>query len=272
MHDEHLIVPDWPAPATVRSLITTRQGGVGAAPYASFNLGDHVGDDPAAVARNRERLARNLPAPPCWLRQVHGTAVVDAAIAARLALIPVADGAFARHPGVVCAVLTADCLPVLLCDRAGSIVAVAHAGWRGLQAGILERVVEAMDVPGQRLLAYLGPAIGPQSFEVGAEVRQSFLEAHREAAAAFRPLPCDEGDAGTCPSGGHCRPGDGARQHTGGWLADLYLLARQSLWRLGIEDIHGGEYCTVRQASKFFSYRRDGVTGRMAALIWLGGE
>lgn len=172
------IIPDWPAPARVRSLITTRQGGVSRAPYASFNLGDHVGDDPLAVARNRRQLAERLPAAPCWLQQVHGNTAIDAAAALRSGQVAVADGAFARAAGVVCAVMTADCLPVLFCDRAGTVVAAAHAGWRGLQAGILERTVAAMGVPGARLLAYLGPAIGPQAFEVGAEVRAAFVAAH----------------------------------------------------------------------------------------------
>lgn len=242
------IIPDWPAPASVRSLITTRQGGVSRAPYASLNLGDHVGDDPLAVAANRQRLGRSLPATPCWLQQVHGTTVLDAG--AGSAQVRVADGAFARNVAVVCVVMTADCLPVLLCDRAGTVVAAAHAGWRGLQAGILERTVAAMAVPGVELLAYLGPAIGPQAFEVGGEVRAAFVDAHAQAAAAFKPLP---------------QPVN----RSGGWLADIYRLARQRLASLGVEGVYGGEYCTVSQESRFFSYRRDGVTGRMASLIWL---
>ena len=267
------IIPDWPAPARVRSLITTRQGGVSRAPYASFNLGDHVGDDPLAVARNRQQLAVRLPAAPCWLQQVHGNTAIDAAAALRSGQVAVADGAFARAAGVVCAVMTADCLPVLFCDRAGTVVAAAHAGWRGLQAGILERTVAAMGVPGARLLAYLGPAIGPQAFEVGAEVRAAFVAAHGEAAAAFRRPPPPEEGASTDPGAEYSPALAGAPgRHSGGWLADIYLLARQSLRRLGIDAIHGGVYCTLQQEALFFSHRRDGVSGRMASLIWLSPE
>lgn len=250
MSNKDWIVPDWPAPARVRTLISTRRGGVSVAPYASLNLGDHVGDDPLAVHENRARLAGRLPAAPRWLNQVHGTTVIDAADA-RLPPLPAADAAFARSPGIVCAVLTADCLPVLFCDRSGSVVAAAHAGWRGLQAGILEQTVAAMAVPNTDLMVYLGPAIGPQAFAVGDAVRTAFVDAHAEAAAAFRPLQ---------------------QSGSGGWLADLYLLARQRLARLGVEAVYGGGYCTVQQASRFFSYRREGATGRMASLIWLSTE
>lgn len=264
------IVPDWPAPASVHSLITTRQGGVSGHPFKSFNVGDHVGDDPLAVARNRQQLDQYLPAPPCWLQQVHGTTVIDAVAARSSADVVVADGAFARDPGVVCAVMTADCLPVLLCDRAGAVVAAAHAGWRGLQAGILERTVAVMGVPGRQLIAYLGPAIGPLAFEVGDEVRTAFLDADREAAAAFRSVPISEpgfvgGDRGVENPPRAAAP-------VGRWLADIYLLARQRLCRLGVEAIYGGGYCTVAQEASFFSYRRDGVTGRMASLIWLSAD
>ncbi len=247
------IVPDWPAPARVRSVITSRDGGVSVAPYRSLNLGDHVGDDPLAVAANRQRLGRSLPRAPCWLHQVHGTTVVDAAVAAAGAPVPTADAAFARGVTAVCAVMTADCLPVLFCDRSASVVAAAHAGWRGLYAGILERTVAAMAVPGEQLLAYLGPAIGPGAFAVGDDVRTLFVDAHRQAAAAFQSVEAT-------PTG------------RGGWLADIYLLARQGLQRIGVNAIHGGGFCTVTQASRFFSYRRDGVTGRMASLIWLSDD
>ena len=243
--NEDWIIPDWPAPARVCSLITTRLGGVSVNPYASLNLGDHVGDDPLAVAANRRRLNCRLPAPPFWLNQVHGTAVVDAAISAASTQIPTADAAFTHQAGIVCGVMTADCLPVLLCDRSGTVVAAAHAGWRGLQAGILERTVAAMGLPGTRLLAYLGPAIGPQAFEVGAEVRSAFVDRSDDAAAAFQP-----------------------HDH-GKWLADLYLLARQRMSAKGLAQIYGGDCCTVTDAERFFSYRRDGQTGRMASLIWL---
>ncbi len=236
------ITPDWPAPANVYSLITTRRGGVSAAPYCSFNLGDHVGDDPQRVAQNRADLTACLPALPAWLTQVHGTIVLDAAIVTGA---PKADASVARSPGVVSVVMTADCLPVLLCDRAGTVVAAAHAGWRGLLDGVLERTVEAMAKPAAELLVYLGPAIGPTAFEVGDEVRRAFVAHSAQAADAFRP---------------------GA--NAGKWLADLYLLARQRLQGVGIDNVYGGHDCTYSDAERFFSYRRDGVTGRMASLIW----
>lgn len=236
------IDPQWPAPPSVRALQTTRLGGVSRAPYEAFNLGDHVGDDLAAVAANRERLAACLPAPPLWLKQVHGTAVADVGNA-----VPgvEADAAISRRPGQVCAVMTADCLPVLLCDRAGTVVAAVHAGWRGLCSGVIEAAVAAMGRPGQELMAWLGPAIGPGAFEVGEEVRAAFLARDPEAAEAF----ADQGD--------------------GKWLADLWQLARRRLVALGLSDIHGGGQCTFSEAGRFYSYRRDGATGRMATLIWL---
>jgi len=240
------IVPDWPAPARVRSLATTRHGGVSAGPYASLNLGDHVGDDAQAVAENRRRVAAGLPASPLWLTQVHGSTVLDAGRKTVTGRAPEADAAFSRRSGVVCAVMTADCLPVLFCDQAATVVAAAHAGWRGLHAGVLEQTVAAMACPGERLLAWLGPAIGPAAFEVGDEVRSAFVSAHAESDAAFKAL----------------RPGK--------WLLDIYLLARQALARVGVSAVYGGDCCTVQDAGRFFSYRRDGVTGRMASLIWLG--
>lgn len=242
---EAWIIPDWPVAPNVCSLITTRVGGVSCGAYASLNLGDHVGDDPLAVAENRRRVAAYLPAAPLWLKQVHGVDVLDAAQFSGVSSAPTGDASFTRISGAVCAVMTADCLPVLLCDRVGRVVAVAHAGWRGLAAGVLAKTVQAMALPGAQLLAYLGPAIGPQAFEVGDEVRKIFVDAHREAAAAFQPL------------------------HSGKWLADLYLLARQALGRCGVEAVYGGGYCTVHEEARFFSYRRDGESGRMASLIWL---
>jgi YfiH family protein len=236
------IGPDWPAPARVRALSTTRLGGVSLASYARLNLGDHVGDAPAAVADNRARLRAHLPAEPLWMRQVHGRVCVDAA---RERPGVEADAAFSRTSGVVCAVLTADCLPVLLCDTAGTVVAAAHAGWRGLAGGVIEATVAAMAVPGERLMAWLGPAIGPQSFEVGDEVRAVFLAQAAKAASAFVPRP------------------------DGKWLCDLYMLAAQRLTALGVCRITGAEFCTVREPERFFSYRRDGASGRMASLIWL---
>ncbi len=236
------IAPGWPAPQGVRALSTTRQGGVSGAPWASFNLGEHVGDDPAAVQANRQCLRDALPAEPRWLTQVHGTRCVDAAQAAPGEQ---ADASFTRQRGVVCAVQTADCLPVLLCDENASVVGVAHAGWRGLAAGVIESTVAAMGEPGERLMAWLGPAIGPRAFEVGGEVRDAFLAHDARAADGFVAAP------------------------GGKWLCDIYLLARQRLAAQGIRRITGADFCTVNDGERFFSYRRDGITGRMASLVWL---
>ncbi len=241
-----LIFPEWPAPGNVRACATTRSGGVSLPPYDSLNLGDHVGDEPAAVAQNRQRLLEQLqlPAPPRWLRQVHGIEV--ARLAGALPQTPLeADAAATAAPGVVCAVMTADCLPVLFCDRRGTVVAAAHAGWRGLLNGVLEATVAAMRVPGAEILAWLGPAIGPEAFEVGDEVRDAFISLASPAQPAFRP------------------------HGPGKWLADIYLLARHRLQGCGVTAISGGDYCTYRDAARFYSYRRDGRTGRMASLIWL---
>ncbi len=244
MTEPQFILPDWPAPANVRAAVTTRAGGASRAPYDTFNLATHVGDDPAAVRENRARLraALLLPAEPVWLKQVHGVVMVDAA---QNGVEPEADGAFATQPGAVCAVLTADCLPVLLCNRAGTKVAALHAGWRGLAGGVIEAGVKVLGVPGSELLAWLGPAIGPASFEVGPEVRVAFIQRDTQAAQAFR----------------------GARE--GKYLADIYQLARLRLLRLGVAAVYGGGFCTVTDSARFFSYRRDGATGRMASLIWL---
>lgn len=236
------IIPDWPAPPNVRVLVTTRAGGVSAAPWDSLNLGDHVGDRPAHVAENRRRLLQHLPAEPRWLQQVHGIRCLDAALVDDR---PEADAAFTAAPGVVCAVLTADCLPVLLCDAEGTVVAAAHAGWRGLAAGVLENTVATMGQPGKQLLAWLGPAIGPENFEVGAAVRDLFIAHDAGAAAAFVP-----GVAGK-------------------WQCNIYLLAQQRLLSLGVRPTMNPEYCTVRDSEQFYSYRRDGITGRMASLIWI---
>ena len=240
------IVPDWPAPPGVRALVTTRNGGVSRSPYASLNLGDHVGDDPVAVAANRSRLSEMLAgeASPVWLEQVHGTRIVDAAEYLASRTPPQADAAFARRSGVCCAVMTADCLPVLFCDDSGSVVAAAHAGWRGLLAGVLEQTIVAMGVPPATLLAYLGPAIGAQAFEVGDEVRDAFVADDGVSVAAFAPLP------------------------SGKWLADIYRLARRRLAVQGVDRVFGGALCTASDAQRFFSYRRDGRTGRMASMIW----
>lgn len=235
-----MILPDWPAPPGVHACATTRDGGVSLGPYASLNLGDHVGDDPVAVAENRARLCRELalPAEPLWLTQVHGVTVTEGQGGC-------ADASVAFGPGTICTVMTADCLPLLLCDRAGMRVAAVHAGWRGLLAGVIEAAVTRLGVPGTELLVWLGPAIGPDAFEVGEEVRAAFVAQDETAAAVFTPSPA------------------------GRWLADIYALARQRLARCGVTAVYGGELCTYSDAQRFYSYRRDGVTGRMASLIWL---
>ena len=243
---EDLVFPDWPAPPGVGCLATTRRGGVSTGIFSSLNLGNHVGDDPLSVATNRRIVTARIGGQPVWLNQVHGTRVVDAADYCGANSPPDADAAFTRCPGVVCTVMTADCLPVLLCDDAGTVVAAAHAGWRGLQAGVLEATVVAMGVPGAHLMAWLGSAIGPQAFEVGDEVREAFVSGSPEAASAFR-----------CSS------------VNGKWLADIYGLARQRLSGLGVARVFGGNHCTVSETDRFFSYRRDGQTGRMASMIWL---
>ena len=244
MTDKGWIVPDWPAPPGVRALVTTRAGGASRGAYAGLNLGLNSGDDAEAVARNRASLRQALPAEPLWLRQVHGITVVEADGAAGS---PEADAAIARRPGTVCAVLSADCLPLLLCDEAGSIVAAVHAGWRGLCAGVIEQALRAMGRPPQSLLAYLGPAIGAAAYEVGAEVRAAFVEADRdgECEAAFAP---------------------GA---PGKFHADLYALARLRLAKTGVAGISGGGFCTFTERERFFSYRRARQSGRLGAFIWI---
>jgi polyphenol oxidase len=258
------IVPDWPAPANVHACMTTRAGGFSLPPFHCFNLASHVGDDPAAVAENRRVLRQFLPAEPLWLNQVHGidvacgvasgaasgAALADPAVCAD-AIPPDADASVAFEPNQVRVVLTADCLPVLFCDEAGSVVAAAHAGWRGLAAGVLEATVHAMRTPPERILVWLGAAIGSQAFEVGPEVREIFVEQHPIAGIAFRPaLP------GTF---------DGVPRK---WLADIYTLARIRLASIGVEQVYGGGLCTFTDATHFYSYRREAVTGRMASLIW----
>ena len=239
-----LLIPAWPAPASVRAVISTRNGGVSQSPFDSLNLGDHVGDDPAAVAENRQRLevAAQLPATPIWLNQVHGTRVLDCAESVRNRE---ADAGITSRPGQVFVVMTADCLPVLLCNRTGSRVAAVHAGWRGLADGVIEAALAGFADSAEQLLVWLGPAIGPDAFEVGPEVRERFLQDDPAAVSAFRPG----------------RPGH--------WLADIYQLARLRLERAGVGFIGGGDYCTVTEPERFFSYRRDKVTGRMASLIWI---
>jgi polyphenol oxidase len=245
--EAHLIVPPWPAPANIKTLITTRHGGVSTAPYDSLNLGMHVGDDLSAVAENRRRLQLHLPHAPAWLRQVHGTHVLRAESIANSGLLEEvgADASHTSATGLPCAVMIADCLPVLFCDQAGTQVAAAHAGWRGLCAGVIENTVTAMAADPQSLMAYLGPAIGPEKFEVGSEVRDAFIAVDARAASAFKPRPAN-----------------------GKFLADIYMLARQRLARAGVEQVYGGDFCTVTETARFYSYRREGKTGRMAALIW----
>ena len=237
-----IIRPDWPAPPNVRAVSTTRVGGVSEGRWASLNLGDHVDDRPECVAENRQRLADALgfSKEPNWLRQVHGSRV-------RLPgeTLDCADACVEDRPGHICAVMTADCLPVLFCNRSGTRVAAAHAGWRGLAGGILEATVSALEEPPKELMAWLGPAIGPDVFEVGDEVRHVFTDGALAATVRFRT------------------------HGAGHWLADLYGLARDRLADLGIGYIGGGDRCTYSESDVFFSYRRDGITGRMASLIWL---
>ncbi len=236
---------DWPAPTGVRAISTFRGGGVSVARFQSLNLGDHTGDERAAVAENRARLMRqaDIPSEPCWLTQVHGVAVrdLDADHAPSAA-----DAAFTRQAGRVCAILTADCLPILFAADSGDLVGAAHAGWRGLAAGIIEATVGAMGVPPERLLAWLGPGIGPRHFEVGAEVREAFLERDPGAHEAFD------------------------HNSRGRFMADLGLLARRRLAALGVSRVHGCGECTYSGADRYFSHRRDGNTGRQATLIWRG--
>ena len=242
--DLPVLTPDWPAPARVRAAMTTRLGGVSTGPYASLNLGRNNGDDPMAVAENRRRLFTHLqlPSEPCWMRQVHGAQVVQMPEAANE---PSADASFTTRAGVVCLVQAADCLPVLLCDDRGRLVAASHAGWRGMAAGVLENTVRALPVPPQSLMAWLGPAIGPAAFEVGAEVREAFVTSDVGAATAFRA-------------------GEGGK-----YFADLFVLARRRLAAAGLTRVYGGGVCTVSDPVRFFSHRRDRISGRMAALIWL---
>lgn len=238
------VAPDWPVSERVRVLSTLRVGGVSEGLYASLNLAGHVGDRAEAVRANRLLLreAANLPAEPLWLEQVHG---IEVARHGTDRPEPRADASVALAPGQVCAVMTADCLPVVFADRAGTRVGAAHAGWRGLLGGVLQATVAALEAPPSGLHAWLGPAIGPGAFEVGAEVREQYLASLPGCESCFRPN----------------------ERHR--WLADLYGLARLQLTRMGLAGIHGGGWCTHQDAGRFFSYRRDGVTGRMATLAWL---
>ena len=238
-----LIGPEWPVPARVRAAVTTRQGGCSLAPFESLNLAEHVGDDLQSVQKNRGRLreALQLPQEPGWLQQVHGTRTVQLPLRA----VPEADASVSRISGLACAILTADCLPVLFCDAAGTVVAAAHAGWRGLLNGVLENTITAMACPSGQILAWLGPAIGPDAFEVGSEVRDAFVRKNASADAAFRAAA------------------------PGKYMADLYALARQRLKAAGVHRIYGGGECTYHDTQRFYSFRREARCGRMASLIWM---
>ena len=243
------IAPAWPAPPSVRTVVTTRSGGESRAPYGSLNLDSGNGDMPAAVAHNRARLRSSLgfEREPCWLDQVHGS---DAICSARYDRPPQADASVGSAGSPPCAVLTADCLPVVLCDTSGTRVGIAHAGWRGLAGGVIANCVAAMERPPHELLAWLGPAIGPESYEIGSEVRDALAAAAPGTRLAFVPSP----------SG------------IGRWLADLYSIAAAQLESLGVERVYGGKFCTYRDKARFFSFRRDGTTGRFATLAWIQGS
>ncbi|EJL05228.1 hypothetical protein PflQ2_4708 [Pseudomonas fluorescens Q2-87] len=235
------LIPDWPAPARVKACVTTRAGGVSLAPFDSLNLGNHVDDDPTAVAENRRRLTDHFAIAPAWLQQVHGTVVVEA----DPARVATADASWTATPGIACTAMTADCLPVLFCNRAGSRVAAAHAGWRGLANGVLGATLDSLAVPAGEILAWLGPAIGPQAFEVGPEVREAFVAQLPQATQAFAPS-----------------------HNPGKFLADIYALARLRLAARGVTAVYGGGLCTVTDP-RFFSYRRNPRTGRFASLVWI---
>ncbi len=239
-----LITPTWPAPANVKAVCSTRAGGGSVGPYLSLNLGGHMGDTAQAVSYNRQlfQTMAAMPSQPVWLTQTHSTTCLS--LSSATPENTEADASFSRQSGLVCAVMTADCLPILLCNRAGTEVAAVHAGWRGLCNGVIENSLQLFSQPAD-CLAWLGPAISQAAFEVGDEVRAAFIKHNPAAASAFI-----------------------ATSH-GKWLADLYLLARQRLANFGVTAVYGGDHCTYRQSDTFFSYRRDGQTGRMASAIWL---
>lgn len=243
--EDSWLIPVWPAPAHVRALTTLRKGGSSQEPFASFNMAMHVGDDEQHVMANRQSLRQqlSLSKEPAWLQQTHSQIVVRAEKISNN--ITEADASFTSQPGLPCVVMTADCLPLLITDRKGSCVAAVHAGWRGLADGIIEKTLNAMPVDKTELLVWLGPAIGPHAYEVGDDVRQVFLEQNAQAEQAFRQV--DENH----------------------WMMDIYQLARQRLHHHHVTDIYGGEYCTFTDVERFYSYRRDNITGRMASLIWL---
>lgn len=241
----NFIAPSWPAPQQVKAITTCRDGGVSQAGFSSFNLAMHVGDEDDAVSANRSVLSDELglATSPVWLEQIHGAKVVE--LNPNLANHSIqADASIARSSGVVCAVMTADCLPVLLCKEDGSAVAAIHAGWRGLLTGVIENAVMQLG-QAENSMAWLGPAIGPGHFEVGEEVKQAFVNKHWFMKQGFRPVDSSH------------------------YLADLYALARMTLLQCGVKRIYGGEHCTYNQPNQFYSYRREPITGRMASLIWL---
>ncbi|MFY8283547.1 peptidoglycan editing factor PgeF [Pseudoalteromonas sp. SSMSWG5] len=238
-----MITPAWTAPKTVSALSTTRQGGVSVAPFDSFNMGLHVGDDEQAVLVNRALLTNQLPNPAVWLNQTHSSEVVVIDERSELSELPSADALYTRLVKQPLVIMTADCLPVLFCSASGNEVAAAHGGWRGLAQGILANTVAHFKAKPSEIIVWLGPAIGPSQFEVGPEVKECFCELNPEHQSAFKV----KGNK---------------------YLADIYLLARQQLTQLGVINVYGGEHCTVTDKSQFFSYRRDGQTGRMASLIW----
>ncbi|WP_411992312.1 peptidoglycan editing factor PgeF [Agarivorans sp. DSG3-1] len=235
---------NWPCPANVVAVYSDRVAGVSQVPFDSYNLGDHVGDELAAVNSNRANFQMSMPEQVCWLKQVHSTRVVDASDQANV--LSEADASIAASSGAACVVMTADCLPVLFCDLQGTVVAAAHAGWRGLVDGVLEKTVAKMQVEPQQLMAWMGPAIGPQAFEVGAEVKQRFVQHNARAASAF--TQASQADK---------------------YYADIFTLAEQRLQALGIGAIYSERICTYSHPQHYFSYRREGQTGRMAAAIWL---
>lgn len=241
-----LVRPDWPAPGNIRAFSTTRRGGVSRGPWASLNLGPNCGDEPANVLENRRRIARLLPAEPLWMEQVHGARVLESGEDGTGH--EQADARVESAPGRVVTIMSADCLPVLLCDEDGARIGAAHAGWRGIAAGVIEATVERMEASPGRLMAWLGPAISGAVYEVGDDVRDAFAAA--------------EGHARRSVDGSFTR-------HGGRWLLDVAGAARRILEALGVQRVYGGGFCTYREPDRFFSHRRDGATGRMASVIWL---
>ncbi len=240
----NIIIPDWPAPTNIRALSTTRQGGISQPPFDSFNVGDHVNDDSHCVALNRAQLTRqeNLPEDPRWLKQVHGHLVINSQ---QWQLGTEADAIVSQQSNHVCTIMTADCLPILLCNQQGDTVAAIHAGWRSLASGIIEQTLRSFQCDSNTIMAWLGPAIGPEQFEVGPDVYDAFCSQSPESAQAFKAID---------------------NTH---YLANIYHLAKQRLVNQGVTAIYGGDFCTVSEKQRFFSYRRDGQSGRMATLIWI---